>query len=67
MFKTSNSNINKLFVTNLTDTVFSVEINVADYSVIDVSNMDIEKLVMERDAYITDRTKFLTLTVVNYT
>ena len=67
MYGTSDLGVNKLFISNWTHSVFSVEIRVSDYSVIDVSVMNIEELVQERDAYITDRTNLFAISVVNYT
>jgi len=42
MYKTNNPDVNKLFISNLTDTVFSVEVKVSDFSVIDKSRIDLE-------------------------
>lgn len=66
MYGTNDPNINKLFISNWTDTVFSVEVRVSDFSVIDISPMDLEELILEKDAYITDNTVLFALSVVDY-
>ena len=47
--------------------MYSVEVNVNDYSLNSVSPINIEKMIMQRNAYITDDTRLLTIKIVNYT
>ena len=46
--------------------MYSLEVNVEDYSVKSVSPINIEQMIMERNAYITDDTRLLTIKIVNY-
>ena len=46
--------------------MYSLEVNVDDYSVKSVSPINIEQMIMERNAYITDDTRLLTIKIVNY-
>jgi hypothetical protein len=66
-FRTHDPNVMKIFVANITKTVYAIEVRVSDFSVISISDMDIEELVLERDAYITETTSFWAVKVVNYT
>ena len=47
--------------------MYSLEVNVEDYSVKSVSPINIEQMIMQRNAYITDDTRLLTIKIVNYT
>ena len=46
--------------------MYSLEVNVDDYSVKSVSPINIEQMIMQRNAYITDDTRLLTIKIVNY-
>ena len=46
--------------------MYSLEVNVEDYSVKSVSPINIEQMIMQRNAYITDDTRLLTIKIVNY-
>ena len=46
--------------------MYSIEVNVEDYSVKSVSPINIEQMIMQRNAYITDDTRLLTIKIVNY-
>ena len=52
MYATNDPKVNKLFITNMTKTLYSLDIQVSDYSVNDISTIKLEELIAEKTAFI---------------
>ena len=65
MARTQRSDINKLFISNISQVLYSVEVYTSDFSIRNISIVSIEDIIMQKNAFITDYTKLLTIKVVN--
>ena len=65
MARTQRSDINKLFISNISQVIYSVEVYTSDFSIRNISIVSIEDIIMQKYAFITDYTKLLTIKVVN--
>ena len=65
MARTQRSDINKLFISNISQVIYSVEVYTSDFSIRNISIVSIEDIIMQKNAFITDYTKLLTIKVVN--
>ena len=57
MYATNDPKVNKLFITNKTKTLYSLDIQVSDYSVNNISTIKLEELIANKTAYINVNTE----------